>query len=359
MSSEPQGEESPTHIAPKTSPPGRGARSLRRESALPGARRARSVTVIVTALALIAPHRGEAYAAPSALSAADKKAAADLKKQGDDAMVSLRYAEALDAYTKAYTLTEEPALLYNRGRALQALGKFPEALEQIEAFDAQAPAQLKARVPALDALLAELRAKVSAITLVSNVEGARIFIDKQVIGVTPLANSLKLNAGSVLVEVEAEGYTPFRQQLELHGGETASLFAKLSLKTTLGVLSVVSSTSGARVIVDGKPAGSVPVELSLNAGLHEIRVERAGYEPVSTSAMIAAGARKQVTIPLEPIPVTQRGWFWASVGLGVAAAAAAVVLTQVIVTPLPPGSLQPGTIQWPPQRPPSGGAKSP
>lgn len=356
MSSKPQGEEGPSNIDPKTSPPERSARAWLRARALPGARRARSVAAIFTALALIAPPRGEAYAAPSALSADDKKTAADLKKQGDDAMVLLRYGDALDAYTKAYKLTEDPALLYNRGRAFQALGKFPEALEQIEAFDAQAPAQLKARVPALDALLAELRAKVSAINLSSNVEGARIFIDKQIVGVTPLAGALKRNAGSVLVEVEAEGYTPWNQRLELRGGETASLVAKLSLKTTLGVLSVVSSTNGARVVVDNKPAGSVPVELSLNAGLHAIRVEREGYEPVSTSAMIVAGARKQVTIPLAPIPVTQRGWFWASVGLGVATAAAAVVLTQVIVTPIRPGSLPPGTIQWPP---PSGGAKSP
>jgi PEGA domain len=363
VSREFQGEEGPPSIAPKADAPGCGGRGADEARHSPGAcpgpatRRARGMAAILIVIALVAPPRGEAHADPGALSVADKKIAADLKQQGDDAMVSLRYGEALDAYTKAYKLTEDPALLYNRGRALQALGKFPEALEQIVAFEAQAPAQLKARVPALDALVAELRAKVSAIALASNVKGARILIDKKVVGVTPLAGALKLNAGSVLIEVEAEDYATFSKRIDLRGGQTASIFAKLSPKSRMGVLSVVSSTTGARVIVDGKPAGSVPVELSLNAGLHALQIERAGYESVSTSAMIVAGARKQMTIPLAPVPVVQRGWFWASVGAGAATVAAVVVLTQVIVTPLAPGSLPPGTISWPP--PSSGGAGKP
>src|SRR5215212_6386311 len=62
--------------------------------------------------------------------------AAAHKKSGDEAMDTFRFADALAAYTDAYAITKDTALLYNMGRALQALNRFPEALDKLEAFDA-------------------------------------------------------------------------------------------------------------------------------------------------------------------------------------------------------------------------------
>ena len=58
----------------------------------------------------------------------------------------LRYADALGAYAEAYALTRDPALLYNQGRAHQALGNFPEALASFERFAVEASPDLRARV---------------------------------------------------------------------------------------------------------------------------------------------------------------------------------------------------------------------
>src|SRR6185295_7621747 len=70
--------------------------------------------------------------------AADQARASELKQRGDVAMDALRYGEAVDAYVQAYAISKDPALLYNRGRALQALGDFPGALEALESFSAAA-----------------------------------------------------------------------------------------------------------------------------------------------------------------------------------------------------------------------------
>src|SRR5580700_9805040 len=69
-------------------------------------------------------------APPASTSTPDR--AAQLKQQGDAAMESLHYADALGAYTQAYALSRDPALLYNQGRAQQALGNFPDALLALE-----------------------------------------------------------------------------------------------------------------------------------------------------------------------------------------------------------------------------------
>src|SRR5687767_2911590 len=80
-----------------------------------------------------------------------------LKKQGDDAMIALHYEDALGHYKKAYELSGNSALLYNMGRAYEALADYPSALEALEMFAEKAPPELRARVPKLDELVFYIR----------------------------------------------------------------------------------------------------------------------------------------------------------------------------------------------------------
>ena len=315
--------------------------------------RSRSLGPLLLAGALFASMAAPpepAWADKNAPSPQERRRAVNLKQQGDDSMVTLRYAEALDAYTKAYEITSDPALLYNRGRALQGLGQMPEALEQIEAFNEKAPATLKAKVPALDALLTELRAKTATITLACDIKGARVLIDNKVVATTPVDRPLRINAGDVAIQVEADGYFPYQTKIKLPGGESTKVVATLVLKSTMGTLLVASTTKGARVLIDGKPAGNVPVELSVKAGLHGIRVEHEGFEPVTTSAVVIAGDKKQVNVPLAANrPVTARWYFWTSLGVAVAGGVAlTIALRSERAASM--GTLSPAQIPTPPPK---------
>jgi hypothetical protein len=293
---------------------------------------------------------GVTLAAPApalAQSASDKDRAAELKKKGDAAMVSLRYEEAIDAYKQAYDITGDPALLYNRGRALQGLGQYPEALEQLESFKQQASPALRARVPALESLITDVRAKIATVLVLSNAKGARILIRSKVVGTTPLGGPIQLNAGPALVEVEAEGYLPFKKTVDLPGGGDIEIEAKLTLKSKMGLLTVRSPVAGARVFIDGKPVGNVPAERSLPAGPHKILVERDGYETAQTTAVVIAGDKKQISIELkEKTSLVKRWWFWA--GIGVVVAGGAAVTSALIIERSPDvGDFEPGQISAP------------
>jgi hypothetical protein len=282
-----------------------------------------------------------------AQSAKDKDRASELKKKGDAAMVSLRYEEAIEAYKQAYEITGDPALLYNRGRALQGLGLFPEALEQLEAFKQQASPALLSRVPALESLITEVRSKIASVLVLSNAKKARILIRSKVVGTTPLGGHIKLNAGPALVEVEAEGYLPFKQTVELPGGGDIEIQANLKLKSKMGLLTVRSPIPGARVFIDGKPAGNVPAERSLPAGPHKILVERDGYETAETTAVVNAGDKKQISIELkEKSSIVKRWWFWTSVGV-VLVGGAAVTSALLIEGPPDSGNFAPGQVSAP------------
>jgi hypothetical protein len=67
-----------------------------------------------------------------------------------------------------------------------------------------------------------------------------------------------------------------------------------------GSLSVESRPAGAKVFIDGKPAGATPLTLPrLGTGEHEVRLEHEGYRRWSSSVKIVSGERNRVTASLE------------------------------------------------------------
>lgn len=295
-----------------------------------------------------APARAaDAQAAPAPVAAAPPAPdprAEQRKAAGDEAMGTLRYADALVAYREAYAIHAQPALLYNIGRALQALGRFPEALDSLEAFRAQAPPELLAKVPKLEALIAEVRARVSELTLTVNVDGARVLIRRELVGTTPLPKALRLNAGPAALEVRADGYVPYSTTLDLTPAGTLGLPIQLAPLSDRALLVVRSPVRGARVLVDGRPAGTVPTETVVKAGQHTIVVRQSGYDEGKSVAFLKAGERKVLDVPLaETTPITATWWFWTGLGVVVAGG---VAVTAALVTERSPseGSIPPGKL---------------
>lgn len=158
-----------------------------------------------------------------AQSATDLARAAQLKEQGDALVHSLHYREALSSYDAAFAISHDPAILYNRARALDALGETPEALDAFEAFVRVAPPELKAKVPKLQELVAATRERVATIVIRCPVAGATVFVRNRREGMTPLATPLRFSTGSALLEVQAAGYRPFRRTLTLTPGEPITI----------------------------------------------------------------------------------------------------------------------------------------
>jgi hypothetical protein len=284
----------------------------------------RAVPALLLVVLASAPRASFAQAAPAAAASSDPRAA-DLKKRGDDAMDSLRYDDALAAYAQAYAINHDPALLYNQGRALQALGRYPDALAAIERFAREASPDLRAKVPQLDQLLVDLRAHVAHLAIHCDLAGARVLVRDRVVGTTPLGGTIDLEAGKATLEIDAEGYVPYKRDLDLKGGTTTAVDAQLTPRGSAAFLRVGSTAASAQVFVDGKLLGNAPVEATIEAGTHKIALHREGYEDVESTVVLAVGEHKDVTLePQKNAPITTKWWFWAGVG--------AVVVGGVVVT---------------------------
>jgi hypothetical protein len=140
----------------------------------------------------------------------------ELKQQGDELMRALHFREALEKYDAALK-GGNPAVQYNRARVLQALGEYPLALDALEEFVRTATPELRARVPQLDDLIADLKTHVGMLAI-SSVPGATVTIDHKYAGTAPLAGPIRVSIGDALIEVSAPGYRPLSEHVRVvHG----------------------------------------------------------------------------------------------------------------------------------------------
>ncbi|MBK9264977.1 MAG: PEGA domain-containing protein [Polyangiaceae bacterium] len=265
-------------------------------------------------------------APPEAPDSAVVTRAKERKLEGDRAMDSLRYADALTAYNEAYALHPEPALLYNLGRTLEALDRLPEALEKLELFQSAAPPELLAKVPGLQNRIANIKKRTSQLTIKVNVEGARILVREAVAGKSPLDKPLMLKAGKASVLIEAEGYYPYQANVDLPGGGGYVLDAQLSSKEKVGRLIVRAPKSNVSVSLDGRALGQAPVETLADAGTHNIVARHPDHSDYATSVIVKAGEERLVMVTLGDPPVYKRWWFWTAMGAVVVGGTAATIV---------------------------------
>jgi hypothetical protein len=150
----------------------------------------------------------------------------------------------------------------------------------------------------------------------SSPDGATVFIDGDRRGVTPLTVQ-KLPLGTRRVRVQRDGFTTEERQvaltrsrpsrsldLRLTRTETAATAAAASTPSTAktGTLVVESRPTGARVLLNGRPAGTTPVTIAdLAPGSYTVQLQLADFRPISTTVRVVAGERARVAASLTSV----------------------------------------------------------
>ena len=277
----------------------------------------------------------------------ERTEAAKLKKEADALMDQDRHVDALALYAKAYDLTADPALLYNQGRALEAMGEYPEALEKLERFEREASPALRNKVPGLHDLIVDLRGRLSTLVVTTNAHGARLLVREKAAGTIEKEKKLRLRAGPAAIEVVAEGYIPFKKEIDLTPGVVVKVDAQLALKKS-DALVIVRSRPLADIVVDGKAIGRSPLEMRLPAGKHELVASAEGRRTERIPMTLSLGDRRELDIELRQTPsIVTRWWFWTGVGVAVAAAVTTAIAFNIEGDPTPGTFGSTGTVRGP------------
>jgi tetratricopeptide (TPR) repeat protein len=273
--------------------------------------------------------------------------ALDFKARGDSAIASADYASAVDSYTRGNRVQHSPVFDYNLARALQGLGRYADALDALERFQRDAPVELKARVQDLDAMVRELRANVGFVLLQGEPVEANIRGNRLDWGAYEPSRRIRCDAGSLDLEVRAEGFEPIERKLTITAGATETVKLKFIPKDERATVQVAASLTGARVMIDGRGIGQTPLEAKLDAGTHRLRLEHADYEPLDTDIVVVAREHRKLSYDLQRHPaIWSRWWFWTGAAAVVAAGVIAGVALSTSRSPTP-GDIQPGVVSAP------------
>jgi len=138
----------------------------------------------------------------------------------------------------------------------------------------------------------------SPVTFRSSPAGAKLKIDGEGVGRTPVTRELL--AGTHIYEISLAGHRPFRASVEV-APETPLEVPVVDLAAVDGRLRIVTEPAGATVSVDGQVRGTSPLEVAVSPGVpHEVAASVAGHDGARRSAQVAADTRQEVALTLPP-----------------------------------------------------------
>ncbi|WP_104984302.1 PEGA domain-containing protein [Sorangium cellulosum] len=240
-----------------------------------------------TVLAQPAPAAGER--------AEDRKSEAEARfYKGRKLYAEGAFSVALAEFQASRALYPGESATLGAATCLKRLQRFDEALDLFEVALRDFAHAMEARTKAaVQGEVVELRGLVGTIEVVGAEPGAAISVDGKGRGEFPLVGPLRIAAGSHGVRIYKEGFEPFEARVEVAGGQTARVSARLVRLRQVGTLQVTEARGRElEVIVDGIRVGktsAAPLSMPLAPGRHVVFLRgegRLGTVPVSLTVRL-------------------------------------------------------------------------
>lgn len=133
------------------------------------------------------------------------------------------------------------------------------------------------------------------VVITSNVDNADIYIDGVLRGQTPAV--FRLKAGNYNIKLTAKGFTDAVQQISVT--KESSYTITLQAAVVNYTLEVTANVNNARVFINCKDSGEVPVTLSLQEGNYSVKVVKQDYSDYEQTVKLDKATK--IKAILEPI----------------------------------------------------------
>ena len=147
-----------------------------------------------------------------------------------------------------------------------------------------------------------LRSLSGSLKVISNVKGAQVTLDRELLGVTPFAVPQKIAVGEHEIAVVANGYHPYRGKISIESDAVAT--KEIALEPILGSLSIKSTIDPVQVYQDDRLLGTTPLELinRIPVGALSLSLRKNGYRDETIQVVVRDGQTTVVVPALIALP---------------------------------------------------------
>jgi hypothetical protein len=146
-------------------------------------------------------------------------------EQGKEFFNDEKFEQAAIALSRAYELRPSPKILYYLGMAEAENGNYARAYEAYERYLEQASTEDPARVEEVRKEVSRLSTRIGHLTVSCAALGAKVQVDGETKGTTPLPSPVKVSVGSHTIEVVLGTEVLLREVLRIAGGQSMTLEA--------------------------------------------------------------------------------------------------------------------------------------
>jgi tetratricopeptide (TPR) repeat protein len=134
------------------------------------------------------------------------------------------FALAVIEFERAYTLVPDYRVLYNIGQVRIQLAQYARAKKALDQYLAEGGDQVAPeRKASVQADLEMLASRTATLEIKSNVPDAEVVVNDSIVGKTPLAEPVLLDAGEHRITLRKPGYSSKFSQITLAGRDAESL----------------------------------------------------------------------------------------------------------------------------------------
>jgi len=133
-----------------------------------------------------------------------------------------RFEDAIREFNKAYRLDPNPVLVFNMARAFEETRQYTSAIEFYRRYLTMAPEStdrqaVEDSIRTLELLAAKNQTQAVALSVISQPDGATVFVDGREVGVTPM--KLDVAPGKHFIALERAGFVRASEEVSIDAGQ--------------------------------------------------------------------------------------------------------------------------------------------
>lgn len=245
-------------------------------------------------------------------------------ERGRELAAMRRFSEAAQSFERSLAQFDRPSTRFNLALCYFALGHYVEAEAELDRFLTSADAEADAEsIVEARQMLQHARATAGSLTIELEPAQASVQVDGSAL-TGGRVRELRLNPGTHVLRVSADGHSPVLQEIAVGEGERVRRAIQLEIIRRPSYLSVAVRTpsdvvGSAEVRIDGEAVEQTE-EAEVTAGEHQVDVTHPDTLPYGRTVELDEGEHLIVEAILERrpppprVPIVRRPAFWAVVG---------------------------------------------